>query len=85
MLGCNLNTFTDRGIEMIKNSKQVWQVGETVKVGFMSLRVLARVATPGDYKPDAYALTNASGDRFYQFVPHNGCTRVDSLAEAMQF
>lgn len=70
---------------MITNSKQVWQVGETVKVGFLSLRVCARVATPGDYKPDAYALTNAKGDRFYQFVPHNGLTRCDSLTEAMQY
>lgn len=68
---------------MITNSKQCWQVGETVKVGFMSLRVLARVPTPGDYAPDAYALTNAAGDRFYRFVPHKGCERRQSLADAM--
>ena len=68
---------------MIKNSKQVWQVGESVKVGFMSLRVLARIPTPGDYMPDAYALTNHDGSRFYRFVPHNGCTRCDSLADAI--
>lgn len=49
----------------------------------MKLRVLAKVATPGDYAPDAYALTNADGTRFYRFVPHNGCERVESLAEAM--
>ena len=53
-------------------SKQVWAVGETVKVGFLSLRVLQLVATPGDFKPDAYVLTNAKADRFYRFVPHNG-------------
>lgn len=57
---------------MITNSKQAWQVGETVKVGFLSLRVLAKVATPGDYLPDAYVLTNAKADKFYRFVPHNG-------------
>jgi hypothetical protein len=70
---------------MIRNSKQAWEVGETVKVGFMSLRVLAKVATPGNYLPDQYALTNADGTRFYRFVPHNGCERVGSLAEAMEF
>lgn len=69
---------------MIKNSKQVWQVGETVKVGFMQLRVLAAVATPGNYLPDQYALTNADGSRFYRAIPYNGCTRVESLAEAME-
>lgn len=69
---------------MIKNSKQAWQVGEMVKVGFMSLRILARIPTPGDYMPDAYALTDKTGDRFYRFVPHNGLTRCDSLDEAMQ-
>lgn len=69
---------------MITNSKQVWQVGETVKVGFLSLRVCARVATPGNYLPDQYALTNRDGSRFYRFVPHNGLERVDSLQAAME-
>jgi hypothetical protein len=63
--------------------KQCWEVGETVKVGFMSLRVLAKVATPGNYLPDQYALTNADGSRFYRFIPHNGCARVASLDDAM--
>ena len=57
---------------MITKSKQVWAVGEMVKVGFMSLRVMAAQATPGDYKPDAYILANAKADKFYRFVPHNG-------------
>lgn len=68
---------------MINRSKQCWEVGETVKVGFMTLRVLAKVPTPGDFLPDQYALTNADGSRFYRFVPHNGCERVTDLAEAM--
>ena len=68
---------------MITKSKQVWQVGEVVKVGFMSLIVCAKIPTPGDYLPDAYALTNKAGDRFYRFVPHNGLSRRDSLADAM--
>ena len=62
---------------------QNWSVGETVKVGFLRLRVLAKVATPGNYLPDQYAMTNADGSRFYRFIPHNGLVRVQSLAEAM--
>lgn len=64
-------------------SKQNWSVGETVKVGFMSLTVCAKVATPGDYLPDAYALTNKGATKFYRFVPHNGLHACESLAEAM--
>ncbi len=68
---------------MVKHSKQVWEVGETVKVGFMQLRVLAKVPTPGNGLPDQYALTNQDGSRFYRFVPHNGCERVADLSSAM--
>ena len=68
---------------MISNSKQNWEVGATVKVGFMSLEVVAAVATPGDYKPDAYVLTNKAHTKFYSFVPHNGLMSHGSLAEAM--
>lgn len=61
---------------MIRNSKQNWTVGATVKVGFMTLRVRAAVATPGDYAPDAYILSNPAGDKLYSFVPHNGLTSI---------
>jgi len=60
---------------MIKNSKQVWEVGSTVKVGFMSLVVVAKEPTPGDYMPDAYILRSAKGVA-YRFVPHNGLERI---------
>ena len=69
---------------MIKNSKQTWEVGEAVKVGFLTLIVCAKIATPGDFAPDAYAMTTAKGDKFYRFVPHNGLTRYDSLRAAME-
>ena len=64
---------------MIKNSKQSWEVGETVKVGFLTLRVTAKEATPGDYMPDAYLLCGLSekADRKYRFVPHNGIERLN--------
>ena len=60
---------------MIKKSKQKWQVGQAVNVGFMrNLTVIAMIPTPGDYAPDAYILN--SGTNWYSFVPHNGLTRI---------
>lgn len=61
---------------MIRNSAQVWEVGETVKVGFLSLRITAKEPTPGDYAPDAYYLTDKTGTKKYRFVPHNGLERL---------
>ena len=60
---------------MIKNTKQNWEIGQTVKVGFMILTVREVQLTPGDYMPDAYILQSAKGVD-YRFVPHNGLTRV---------
>lgn len=63
---------------MIRNSKQVWEVGEVVKVGFLSLRVVRKEPTPDDHAPDAYILcglgTNAS--KQYRFVPHLGLEKL---------
>lgn len=61
---------------MITRSKQVWAVGEWVKVGFLRLRITGIELTPGDYLPDAYLLTDATGTKSYRFVPHNGLERV---------
>jgi hypothetical protein len=61
---------------MIKNSKQKWEIGQVVNVGFMrGLEVVEKVPTPGDYAPDAYILKK--GDAHYSFVPHNGLTCND--------
>lgn len=67
---------------MISNSKQNWEIGAMVKVGFMTLVVAAAVATPGDYKPDAYVLRSTKG-QFYKFVPHNGLEKI-TAEEAAQ-
>ena len=56
----------------ITRSKQNWTQGETVKVGFMTLEVVACIPTPGDYAPDAYRLWNPKNGKKYTFVPHNG-------------
>ena len=68
---------------MITNSKQNWMVGSTVKVGFLTLVVRAAIATPGDYAPDAYILSNVAGTQLYKFVPHNGIEKL-SLFEARE-
>lgn len=68
---------------MITKSKQNWTVGQTVRVGFMSLVVRAAIATPGDGMPDVYLLSNKAGDKLYSFVPHNGLTSL-SLLEARE-
>lgn len=65
-------------------SKQTWNIGDIVKIGFVGgLKVVAKVATPGDYRPDLYALHQAENNRYYQFVPHHGLSRCDTLEEAM--
>lgn len=66
-------------------AKQRWEVGQVVNVGFVrGLVVKARVLTPGDGRPDIWALWQPSTNRFYQFQPHLGLSRVESLAEAME-
>jgi hypothetical protein len=65
---------------VVRNSKQAWEVGATVKVGFLNLQVVAKVPTPGDWLPDAY-------DQEQAVLPlraaQNGLTHCESLAEAM--
>lgn len=62
---------------MIRNSKQDWSIGSTVRVGFVSLRVVAIEPTPGDGRPDAYLLESAKGEQ-YRFVPHCGLSKADA-------
>ena len=69
-----------------REAKQSWQIGDTVKVGFVNgLEVVAKIPTPGDWLPDAYALWQPSTGKFYQFVPHNGLRYCHGgLADAMR-
>lgn len=68
---------------MVRNSKQNWTVGATVKVGFLSLVVRAALATPGDGLPDAYILSNQAGTKLYRYVPYNGLESL-SITDARE-
>ncbi len=56
---------------MINTSKQSWEIGSMVKVGFMTLKVL-EVKAVKDYLPDIYILGNPKNGKRYEFIPHNG-------------
>ena len=68
---------------MITRTRQNWSPGSIVRVGFLRLRVLCSIATPGDYRPDVYALESVDGRSFYRFTPHNGITRVNDREAAI--
>lgn len=61
---------------MIRKSKQSWAIGSTVKVGFLTLKVISVRATPGDGLPDAYLLERSG--KYYEFIPHNGLTAISA-------
>ena len=62
---------------MVKNSKQSWEVGQSVRVGFLALTVIASLAPRGDGLPGAYILTNSK--QLFSFVPHNGLTKISDF------
>jgi hypothetical protein len=64
--------------------KQDWSIGATVRVGFMQLRVISeKIATPGNYAADEYALESLDGTKWYRFTPYDGVYRCESRAEAL--
>lgn len=55
----------------MENTRNNWQVGATVRVGFLNgLHVHEKVASPGNFRPDGFILSR--GEQVYAFVPHNG-------------
>lgn len=65
-----------------RKTNPAWEVGETVKVGFMTLRIMGRIATPGNHSPDEFAMESLDGSKFYTFCPHRGLHRAASRADA---
>lgn len=49
---------------------QDWSIGNMVKVGFLTLKVVGMKAVY-DGLPDIYELESTSGKK-YEFIPHNG-------------
>ena len=67
---------------MITKTKQSWEIGQTVRVGFLAdLLVVAKIPTPGDNAPDAYLLCRK--EQAYKFVPHFGIEKI-SFADAQE-
>lgn len=60
---------------MISNSKQKWIVGNTVQVGFLTLKVTGCKAVV-DGLPDIYYLESIDGSKHYEFIPHNGLRKL---------
>lgn len=60
---------------MIRRTKQDWSIGKVVKVGFLQLRVIS-VEAIKDGLPDIYSLESLDGIKKYEFIPHNGLTRL---------
>ena len=63
-------------IDTNRSKNKNWEIGSTVKIGFMTL-VVVGVAAVYDGMPDIYSLTSIDGTKKYEFIPHNGLTRVN--------
>ena len=61
---------------MVTRSKQTWDVGSTVKVGFLTLRITG-IESIVDNLPDIYSLESLDSKRTYEFIPHNGLSRTN--------
>ena len=61
---------------MVRNSKQRWDVGNTVRVGFLNLRIVSCKEVK-DGLPDIYQLESLDCTKHYEFNPHNGLFRID--------
>ena len=59
-----------------QSKNKSWEIGSTVKIGFMTLKVLS-VRAEKDYLPDIYTLSNLDGSKRYEFIPHHGLNRID--------
>lgn len=58
-----------------RSKNKSWNVGDVVKVGFMTLRVEG-VRAEKDYMPDIYTLSSLDGSKRYEFIPHHGLNRI---------
>lgn len=66
-----------QGVKMIKGTyrkkgAQVWEVGQVVRVGFLTLEIVDVKKLPGE---TIYSLVGSTG-RKYEFTPHRGITAL---------
>ena len=59
--------------ESRKPAQQLWAVGEQVRVGFLSLRIVAKT-------PRGWRLTNKDGSKHFAFEPHIGLFRAGAAS-----
>ena len=60
---------------MITNTKQKWEIGQTIKVGFLTLKIID-IKSIKDGLPDIYILENLKGTKQYRFIPYNGLEAI---------
>lgn len=59
----------------MKTAKQDWSIGNTVKVGFLTLKVTGRKQISG-IDQLGYTLESLDGTKKYDFAPHHGVARI---------
>lgn len=62
-----------------RSKNKDWSIGAIVKIGFLTLQVVSARAEK-DYMPDIYTLKSLDGQKFYEFIPHNGLHRIEKVA-----
>ena len=55
--------------------KQTWEVGNTVKVGFLTLRITSTLPNHGWNGQKGYSLVSLDGTKSYTFTPYEGLER----------
>ena len=63
-------------IDTTSSKNKSWGIGDTVKVGFMNLRVL-EIKAIKDHLPDIYVLESLDGTKKYEFIPHRGLKKIE--------
>lgn len=58
-----------------RRTKQNWSIGQTVKVGFLKLKI-TNIRAVKDGMPDIYDMVSLDGIKKYEFIPHNGLNRI---------
>jgi len=61
---------------MITHTKQSWNVGDKVNIGFIKGLTVLSVRAEKAGLPDIYTLEGKES-RLYEFIPHNGITRIN--------